>query len=218
MEERNNEGAPTPQPEDLTKLMRGVIDEYLTVQREKSEPAYKAELQEERRRRESLERRVNELVEENKRSRQVAEESERYSQIRTELQRLGVSKVDLAFRVVKDDIVRQQDGNLAARTHQGDMSLREYLGTFVQENPEFLPARMTGGTGHQPSPRSGAGQTVGIDLDRIKPGMNAEDLLQEVYTQLLSGDRRFPRDVPVSEPHVPGGGTGREVRDRQRMG
>jgi DNA-directed RNA polymerase specialized sigma24 family protein len=29
------------------------------------------------------------------------------------------------------------------------------------------------------------------------PGMSAEDLLQEVYTQLLSGDRRFPRDVPA---------------------
>lgn len=29
------------------------------------------------------------------------------------------------------------------------------------------------------------------------PGMNAEDLLQEVYTQLLSGDRRFPRGVPA---------------------
>lgn len=28
------------------------------------------------------------------------------------------------------------------------------------------------------------------------PGMRGEDLLQEVYTQFLSGDRRFPRDVP----------------------
>jgi DNA-directed RNA polymerase specialized sigma24 family protein len=27
--------------------------------------------------------------------------------------------------------------------------------------------------------------------------MNGEDLLQEVYTQLLSGDRRFPRGVPA---------------------
>lgn len=29
------------------------------------------------------------------------------------------------------------------------------------------------------------------------PGMRGEDLLQEVYTQFLSGDRRFPRDVPA---------------------
>ena len=29
------------------------------------------------------------------------------------------------------------------------------------------------------------------------PGMRGDDLLQEVYTQFLSGDRRFPRDVPA---------------------
>jgi DNA-directed RNA polymerase specialized sigma24 family protein len=28
------------------------------------------------------------------------------------------------------------------------------------------------------------------------PGMKGEDLLQEIYTQFLSGDRRFPRGVP----------------------
>jgi len=32
-------------------------------------------------------------------------------------------------------------------------------------------------------------------LSQRLPGMSAEDLLQEVYTQLLSGDRRFPRGV-----------------------
>ena len=53
---------------------------------------------------------MNELVEENKRSRQQAEEAERGSAIRTELQRLGVAKVDLAFKAVKDDIVRTEDG------------------------------------------------------------------------------------------------------------
>jgi hypothetical protein len=96
---------------------------------------------------------------------------------------LGVSKVDLAFRVVKDDIMRQQDGSLTARTNQGEMNLREYLGSFVQENPEFLPARMTGGTGFHPAPRNAGGQTGGIDLDRIKPGMNTEDL-QRVREQI----------------------------------
>jgi hypothetical protein len=34
-------------------------------------------------------------------------------------------------------------------------------------------------------------------LGQRLPGMSAGDLLQEVYTQLLSGDRRFPRDVPA---------------------
>ena len=59
-------------------------------------------MQEERKRREQLERRLNELVEENKRSRQMAEEAERSAAIRAELQRLGVAKVDLAFKAVQD--------------------------------------------------------------------------------------------------------------------
>ena len=69
-----------------------------------------------------LERRLNELVEENKRSRQVAEEAERSSAIRAELQRLGVAKIDLAFKAVQDDIVRTEDGRLVARGETGEVS------------------------------------------------------------------------------------------------
>ena len=39
---------------ELRRLMRGVIEEYLTSERTRAEPAYKAELVEEKRRRESL--------------------------------------------------------------------------------------------------------------------------------------------------------------------
>ena len=91
---------------DVKALVRSAIEEFLQVQQAKSEPAYKTELVEERRRREQLERRVNELVEENKRSRATAEEVQRSATIRSELQRLGVTKVDLAFKAVRDDIVR----------------------------------------------------------------------------------------------------------------
>ena len=45
----------------------------------------------------------------------MAEEAERSSSIRAELQRLGVAKVDLAYRAVKDDIQRRDDGQLIAR-------------------------------------------------------------------------------------------------------
>lgn len=189
----NDEGT-MPQQQDMSGVMRSVIEEFLNAQRANAEPAYKAELADERRRRESLERRVNELVEENKKSRQLAEESERHSQIRAELQRLGVSKVDLAFRVVKDEVVRQADGSLAARTPQGEMGLREFLSGFVQENPEFLPARISGGSGMQTQPRNQGGQTAGIELDRIKPGMSAEDLarvreqISHIALQSLRGE------------------------------
>ena len=112
----------------------------------KTEPAYKVELQEERKRREQLERRLNEVVEENKRSRQAADEAERNSAVRAELQRLGVAKIDLAFKAVQDGIERGPDGRFVARGESGDVSMKEYLTSFVNENPEFLPARIAGGT------------------------------------------------------------------------
>lgn len=186
-------GAATGAPEEWKDVIRTVIDEYVTVERRQTEPAYKAELLEERRRRENLERRVNELVEENKRSRQMAEESDRGAQIKTELQRLGVQKVDLAFRIVKDEIVRGSDGGLVARTADGERGVREYLAAFVQDNPEFLPARIAGGSGASSPPRAGS-PGHGVDLDKIRPGMSAEELqrvrehIAQVAMQSLRGE------------------------------
>jgi hypothetical protein len=161
---------------EVRSLIRDTIQEFMQAQRSKTEPAYKAELVEERRRREELERRVNELAEENRRSRQVAEEAERATTIRAELQRLGVGKVDLAFKAVRDEIVRTEDGNLVARTGGTELPLQEYLSQFVNENPELLPARMTGGSGATTGQKSPAKSSSSIDLDRIKPGMNREEL------------------------------------------
>src|ERR1700733_9567632 len=90
---------------DIQAIVRQAIQEYATNETAKSEPAYKVELHEERKRREQLERRLNEVVEENKRSRKQAEEAERSSSVRAELQRLGVAKIDLAFKAVQDGIV-----------------------------------------------------------------------------------------------------------------
>src|SRR5437868_8854879 len=98
--------------DNVQAIVRQAIEEFTRSEQSKTEPAYKAELQEERKRREQLERRLNELVEENQRSRHIAEEAERSSTIRAELQRLGVAKVDVAFKVVKDDITRAEDGRL----------------------------------------------------------------------------------------------------------
>jgi hypothetical protein len=159
----------------MKSLVRSAIEEFIQAQQSKSEPAYKVELAEERRRRETLERRVNELVEENRRSRQVAEEVERGAAIRSELQRLGVSKVDLAFRAVKDDIARSEDGRLFAKTETGEMPMRDYLTRFVTDNPELLPGRIQGGSG------AGSGHaqpavTTTVDIDKIRPGMSAEEM------------------------------------------
>lgn len=181
------------QADEVKGLVRSVIEEYMTAERRQSEPAYKTELVEERKRREHLERRVNELVAENQRSRQAAEEADRHSQIRAELQKLGVAKVDLAFKIVKDEVVRTQEGALAAKTAEGEKGLREYLSGFVKENPEFLPARIAGGSGAV-SPAKNGPKGQGIELERIQPGMSREELqrvreqISQVMLESLGGE------------------------------
>lgn len=149
------------------------------------------ELEIERKKREELEARLNELVEENRKTKAKAEEAERHSTVKAELQRLGISKVDLAFRAVKDDVVRLEDGRIAARTASGEVALQEYLRTFVEENPELLPARIAGGSGVSPAGRAAVEPRV--DLDAIRPGMSSEELervrleIARVAAQTLRG-------------------------------
>jgi hypothetical protein len=161
---------------DVQAIVRQAVEEFAGQQQAKSEPAYQAELQDERKRREELERRVNELVHENERSRRQAEEAERGSAVRAELQRLGVAKIDLAFKAVQDDIIRTEDGRLIARGEGGEVGLKEYLAGFVAENPEFLPARIAGGSGMTVAQKAAGGGRETVDLDRIRPGMNAEEM------------------------------------------
>ena len=156
----------------------------MTSEHARSEPAYKVELEEERKRREQLERRVNELVEENKRSRKQADEAERSSAVRAELQRLGVAKIDLAFKAVQDGIVRTEDGRLLARTEAGETPIKDYLAAFVTENPEFLPARIADGTGMTATLKAPGGGRESVDLERIRPGMSADEM-QRVRDEIV---------------------------------
>ena len=175
MDETKDKATPGPRI-DIPSLVRQVAEEFTRAQQTKTEPAYKIELQEERKRREQLERRVNDLVEENKRGRQMADEAERSATIRAELQRLGVGKVDLAFKAVKDDIGRAEDGRLVAKTDSGDLGLKEYLTGFVNSNPEFLPARIAGGSGIPSPQKEGSVGGGSVDIDKIRPGMSPDDL------------------------------------------
>ncbi len=75
---------------------------------------------------------------------------------------------------------------------QGGEELRDYLTTFVNENPELLPARLTGGSGASSSSRVPGG-SEGIDLASIRPGMSAEEMdrvrreVARVASQTLKG-------------------------------
>ncbi|MBM3734882.1 MAG: hypothetical protein FJW39_03775 [Acidobacteria bacterium] len=193
MDERNQK-ATVSEGDAMRPVIREVIGEFMDLQRAKAEPALKAELAEERKRREHLEQRVNELVAENKRARDRAEEAERSSAIRSELQRLGVQKVDLAFRAVKDEVARSGDGRLVARDAHGEVDMREYLTKFVQDNPELLPPRAAGGSGAALQ-RGSSPSRPAVDIDRIKPGMDPAEMdrvrreIAEGALQALKGNR-----------------------------
>jgi hypothetical protein len=161
----------------VRNVVRHVIEEFMRAEQSKAEPAYKAELVEERKRREVLESRLNQLVEENRQARAAAEQMDRYSQIRTELQRLGIAKLDLAFKAVKDDIVRAEDGRLVAGDGHEQRPVQDFLRKFVDENPELLPARISGGSGASATTRNAVSASAGtLDIDKIKPGMSKEEL------------------------------------------
>jgi hypothetical protein len=192
MEEERTTTAANEGQGELRSVIRSVIDEFMRAEQVRSEPAYKTELVEERRRREQLEQRVNELAGENKVNKQIAEEAEKQAAVRAELQRLGVAKVDLAFRAVRGEIRRKEDGRLMATADSGEMPFREYLAQFINENPELLPARIAGGSGMEPVQKAAPAER-GIDLDKIKPGMDPEELdrvrkeISRVAAQTLRG-------------------------------
>ncbi|MFN7543783.1 MAG: hypothetical protein ACK5TN_13445 [Acidobacteriota bacterium] len=175
MNSSNDSSLPVSPSPDLKKLIHEVFEEYSSVQHKRTEPAYKAELEEERRKRELMEKRLNEVIEENRRSKARAESMERETVIRTELQRLGVAKLDLAFKAVKDDIQRDSDGSLHAKGTEGPIPVAEFLRKFVDDNPELLPARNLGGSGTTSSSRSSQ-SSPGVDINSIRPGMSKEDM------------------------------------------
>jgi hypothetical protein len=90
--------------------------------------------------------------------------------------------------------VRFEDGRLGAKTGGGDLGLREYLSGFVQENPEFLPARIPGGSGVR-GPEQGptVGLGLHVELEKIRPGMSPEDL-QLVRERISEVAQRSLRD------------------------
>jgi hypothetical protein len=144
--------------DDIREIVEAVVREFMPQ---------KNELEEERRRREGLELRVSELIAETEKARVKVEEAERSAAVRAELQRHGVAKLDLAYKAIKDEIQRGEDGRL--------IGMREQVEEFVKENPELLPARVAGGSGAGGGQRSTPGETR-VELEKIRPGMSPEEL------------------------------------------
>jgi hypothetical protein len=165
-----------PEVGDIRSVVQEAVQEFLRFKQQESEPAHRAELQEERRRREQLEVQVKELLQKARESEAEVARARMASAVREELQKRGVTKVDLAFRVIKDDIRQSDHGEYVARSRDGEVPLQEFVKRFVDENPEFLPPRITGGSG---SSGIGAEPTSArFDLDAIRPGMSEEERRQ----------------------------------------
>lgn len=184
------------QREEIARLIDETITAFVersrAAQADSRESAVHSELAQERKKREQLEKRVNELIEEGRRAREMAEQADRFASIKSELQQLGVAKVELAFRAVKDEIFRGEDGKLFARADETVVPLHEHLSQWVVANPEFKPARIAGGTGSSPA-RSGAAGASSFELERIRPGMSPEEMerarqeIARVAAQTLGG-------------------------------
>jgi len=71
-----------------------------------------------------------------------------------------------------------------AHTEAGEVSAKEYLAAFVAENPEFLPARIAGGTGMTVTLKSLNGGKEPVEIERIRPGMNADEM-QRVREEIV---------------------------------
>ena len=168
---------------DIESIVQRAVQEYMHQDTTRKEPAYKAELQEERRRREQLEKRLNEVVAESKRNRQLATEAERSTAIRSELQQLGVTKVDLAYKAVQEGIYRSEDGRLVGKVEGAEVPAKEFLAGFITENPEFLPARISGGSGVTGTYKTPIPNNA-IDIDKIGPTMDKADL-ERVRQEIL---------------------------------
>lgn len=158
-----------------------------------AETQYRQELARERATRERLERQLNQIATENRMRREEADETERLNVIREGLEERGVKKTRLALRLVKEDISRGDDGQLFGEMDGRRLSLDDYLDSFVGENPEFLPPRISGGSGATAAGSRELSQS-GFELESIRPGMSRDEsraAWKQVARLMGSGDPRW---------------------------
>ena len=104
--------------------------------------------------------------------------------------RLGASLVHLTLYQPNFD----PDAEYCDEVPREGGEMKEFLEKFVKENPELLPARLAGGSGASGGARGGGSGAAGaVDIDKIRPGMSAEELdrvrqeIARVASQTLRG-------------------------------
>ena len=172
---------------DIHAIVRQAIQEFVSAEQSKSEPAYKTELLEVRPRRQQLERRLNEVVEEEQARPPAGAEEVGGAAPRPSAPSCSAWAFkkwiwhSRQFRIPSSAPMTEVS---SARGEHGEVSAKDYLSSFVKENPEFLPARIAGGTGITATLKSPATGGEPITLDRIRPGMSAEEM-QRVREEIV---------------------------------
>jgi hypothetical protein len=115
---------------DIKQIIRDTVRETLA---QAEAPEYMAALRDETRRRESLERRVNELVAELRCARESAKKSELASVVRAELARVGVGDTALWAPAIIEQLERDEAGHIVSKAGQG---LRAFVDEFVGEHTQ----------------------------------------------------------------------------------
>lgn len=151
--------------------------EEAAVAGEDREAEFARLLAEERRQREAAEAALDALRLEMKAAEERHQSEGWEGSVRAELKRLGVAKVELAFRAVESGLRRAPGADAASGAE-----LQEQLKRFVADNPEFLPPRIRGGSGSSAAFRTEE-RRLGVDLDKIRPGM-APELMEQARREI----------------------------------
>ena len=132
-----------------------------------------AELQKRDRELSKLTESVSKLTQERDTERTARMESERVSAIKDAMSTIQF-RDDVAarslFKIVNPDIVRDEDGNIVAKTDKGFLPVDDYVKTTAESLPGLLAAQGRGGSGATP----GKTATKGYTFDDIKPGNTPE--------------------------------------------
>jgi len=94
----------------------------------------------------------------------AAELKERNADIKSALGKYKLNSVDAAFRIVRDDVTRGEDGEL----YGGDLPLDQYLADVIKKNQYLLQPEPTTGAGARAGNGRGSGGRVWTDED-LKP-------------------------------------------------
>ena len=156
----------SPITAELREAVRAVVTEMMSSERANLGSQEKVGEVDE------LRRQISELSRQRDQMAESIREERRVRLVRDELERLGVGNIDLAYRAVQQDIVFDDTGDPIAMRRGEKTSVEEHLRQFVNENPELLPARITGGAGV-----SGAVDPMAApDINSIRPGMSEAEL------------------------------------------